>query len=90
MSGKHQVLRLEGTMMAAPEDTWDHYQMPNCDSGPPPNARKKAGDGENSAVSDPCGCEIQLRIDFWVVSLPYDFNGFQASFRGRKNGTHPQ
>ena len=24
------------------EDTWDHYQMPNCDSGPPPNAKKKA------------------------------------------------
>eukprot|EP00434_Breviolum_minutum_P040222 symbB.v1.2.035739.t1/scaffold4885.1/size33457/1 len=23
------------------KDTWDHYQMPNCDSGPPPGAKKK-------------------------------------------------
>eukprot|EP00435_Cladocopium_sp_Y103_P054517 s1108_g17.t1 len=37
-------------MADAAEDTWDHYQMPNCDSGPPPNARKKVIVGPETAL----------------------------------------
>lgn len=32
------------------KDTWDHYQMPNCDSGPPPNAKKKVIVGPKIAL----------------------------------------